>query len=237
MGELAGRRRRDAIRTAAHARIRSWQASFLTGPPRERPRLGHAAAAYRGGARLTAAVAVIVATAAAGGCTPGAQDGERVVFAVQRGVKVSGPIHRDEILSIGVPPLQNVSGQPVRIRSVQWVDQPAVAHILNIYAYNARQTHGWVNSLEGDLPVACPKQYRPRPPSSFAIPAHTSSDWYIVIAFTIGKLGRYYLNRVKITYTTGGHEGWQYQNLNQEFTVVNPPMPGPVPIPRTGICG
>ena len=60
-------------------------------------------------------------------------------------------------------------------------------------AYNARQTHGWVNSLEGDLPVTCPKRYRPRLPGSFTIPAHTSSDWYIVIAFTIGKPGRYYL--------------------------------------------
>ena len=39
------------------------------------------------------------------------------------------------------------------------------------------------------------------------------------------------MNWVKITYTTGGHKGWQYQNLNQEFTVVNPPMPGPVPFP------
>lgn len=237
MGELAGRRRRDGVGAVAHARFRGRQASSLACLPRGRPRPRPSTAAFRGGAPLTAAVAVIVVAAATGGCATGTPDGERVVFAVQRGVKVSGPIHRDEILSVGVPPLQNVSSQPVRIRSVQWVDQPAVTHVLNIYAYNARQTHGWVNSLEGDLPVSCPKQYRPRLPRLLTIPAHTSSDWYIVIAFTISKLGRYYLNRVKITYTADGHEGWQYQNLNQEFTVVNPPMPGPVPIPRSGICG
>jgi hypothetical protein len=45
------------------------------------------------------------------------------------------------------------------------------------------------------------------------------------------------MKRVKITYTTDGHQGWQYLNINQEFKVVNPPLPGPVPIPRTGICG
>ena len=186
---------------------------------------------------MLAFFASLAIMAGAAGCTTGAGNRERVVFAVQRGFTEGGPLHRNEVLSVGVPPLQNVSGQPVRIRSVQWVDQPIAAHILNIYAYNARQTHAWVNSLEGDLPVACPKQYRPRMPSSLTIPAHTASDWYVVIAFTISKLGRYYLNRVKITYTVGGHEGWQYQNLNHEITVVNPPLPGPVPIPRSGICG
>ena len=174
---------------------------------------------------------------AASGCSTGAANRQQVVFAVQRGVSEGGPTNRDEVNDVGVPPLHNISGQPVHVRSVQWVGQPAAVHILNVYAYNARQTRGWVNSMVGELPVACPEQYRPSQPSSLNIPAHTESDWYLVIAFTISKLGRYHLDRVKITYTTGGHEGWEYQNLNQEFTVVNPPMPGPVPIPRSGICG
>jgi hypothetical protein len=45
------------------------------------------------------------------------------------------------------------------------------------------------------------------------------------------------MNRIKLTYTTRGHRGWQYQNIDTSLTVVNPPMPGPVPIPRSGICG
>lgn len=120
---------------------------------------------------------------------------------------------------------------------MQWVHQPGVAHILNIYAYNVHKTGEYVNSLEGNLPVACPKQYRPRSVNSFTIPAHSNTGWYVVIAFTISKLGRYYMNKVKITYTADGKPGWQYQNVDQEFTVVNPPLPGPVPIPRSGICG
>jgi hypothetical protein len=45
------------------------------------------------------------------------------------------------------------------------------------------------------------------------------------------------LNRLKIAYVSRGHHGWQYQNLYTKITVVNPPPTGPVPIPRSGICG
>jgi len=59
----------------------------------------------------------------------------------------------------------------------------------------------------------------------------------VVISFSIAKPGFYHFNRVKIRYVTDGHRGWQYQNLETSYKVVNPPLPGPVPIPRSGICG
>jgi hypothetical protein len=45
------------------------------------------------------------------------------------------------------------------------------------------------------------------------------------------------MHRLKINYVTHGHHGWQYQYLYTTFKVVNPPLPGPVPIARSGICG
>jgi hypothetical protein len=187
--------------------------------------------------RLALATVPGLLIASSGCSSPG--DGQHVVFKQLTGFRVSGPIHRDEVISVGVPPLplHNLTGSPVRIVSVKWVGQPAAAHVLNIYAYNYRQVGHGLNSLEGNLPVACPRQYRPHPISSFTTPPHSDAAWFMVIAFTINKLGHYAMNRVKITYTADGHQGWQYLNINQKFTVVNPPLPGPVPIPRSGICG
>lgn len=193
--------------------------------------------ALRSPARRITPLLALAILAGAVGCVSQTHNGEQIVFAVQTGIRETGPINRDEINDVGLPPLQNVSGRPVRIRSVQWVDKPAAVHILSVVAYNIHQTGTYVNSMEGDLPVACPHQYRPRPLGSFVTAAHANTGWYVVIAFTISKLGRYYMNKVKITYTADGKPGWQYQNVDQEFTVVNPPLPGPIPIPRSGICG
>jgi hypothetical protein len=75
-------------------------------------------------------------------------------------------------------------------------------------------------------------------PSRAAVtPPHADSPLFVVLTFTISKVGIYHMNRVKIGYATDGHRGWQYQNIDTTFKVVNPPLPGPVPIPRSGICG
>jgi hypothetical protein len=68
-------------------------------------------------------------------------------------------------------------------------------------------------------------------------PPQADSAWFVLIAFTISKVGRYHLNRVKIGYTTNGHRGWQYQNLNITIRVHDPAWPGPVPpLPKSAIC-
>jgi len=143
----------------------------------------------------------------------------------------------DEVVDIGLPPLHNLTGHAVRLPSVQWVGQPASARIISIYgsAY-AALGHGFIGA-EGNLPIACPGEYQPVPVTSVVTPPHGDSRWFVVISFTIARPGFYHFNRVKIRYVTDGHRGWQYQNLETSYKVVNPPLPGPVPIPRSGICG
>ncbi len=188
--------------------------------------------------RFAVACSTVVVLAAAGaGCTAPAAGGPQAVFAVQTGVTESFPAHREETMDVGVPLLHNVTSHPVRIRYVRWVDKPAAAHIVNVYAYNYRQLGFGIDSGEGNLPVACPKEFRPRPVSFFVTPPHADSAWFVVIAFTFNKVGRYHLNRVKIGYTTNGHQDWQYQNLNITIRVHNPPWPGPIPpLPKSAIC-
>ncbi|HEX9516157.1 MAG TPA: hypothetical protein VF940_08300, partial [Streptosporangiaceae bacterium] len=163
--------------------------------------------------------------------------GERVVLAVQTGITDGYTQNTDEIVDIGLPPLHNLTGHAVRLLSVQWVGQPASARIIRIYgsAY-ADLGHGFIGA-EGNLPIACPGWYQPVPVPSVVTPPHRDSRWFVVISFTIAKPGFYHFNRVKIRYVTDGHRGWQYQNLYTSYKIVNPPLLGPVPIPRSGICG
>lgn len=189
--------------------------------------------------RLTIACTTAAVLAAAGaGCTntDPAAGGSQAVFPVQTGATESGPVHRDEVTDVGLPLLHNTTAHPVRIRSVQWVNQPAAAHILNIYAYNYRRIGHGIDATEGNLPVECPSEFRPSPISSFVTPPHADAAWFIVIAFTINKIGLYHLDRVKISYTTDGHQGWQYQYLNITINVHNPPWPGRLPLPKSAIC-
>ena len=183
---------------------------------------------------------VIVGTAAASaGCSSLAplRGGARVVLAVQTGITDGYTRNRNEIVDIGLPPLHNLTGYTVRLRWVRWVNQPASARIISVHAYTYAQVgHGFIGA-EGSLPIACPGQYKPVSVTSVVTPPHGDSRWFVVVTFTIAKVGFYHLNRVKIGYVTAGHRGWQYQNLDTSYKIVNPPLPGPVPIPRTGICG
>lgn len=190
--------------------------------------------------RLTRACATAAALAVAGaGCAAPAPAGgtPQPVFAMQPPGTESFPAHREEVMDVGVESLHNDTGHLVRLRYVRWVNKPAAAHILNIYAYNYQQLGHGIDATEGNLPVDCPKEFHPRPVGSFTVPPHADSAWFVLIAFTIGKAGIYHLDRVKIGYTTDGHQGWQYQNLNITIRVHNPPWPGPMPrLPKSAIC-
>ena len=110
----------------------------------------------------------------------------------------------NEIIDIGLPLLHNLTGHTIRLQSVQWVNQPAAARIISVYAYRyAAIGHGFIGA-EGDLPIACPDEYRPAPVTAAVI---------------------------------DGQHGWQCQNLDTSYHIVDQPPPGPVPIPRSGICG
>ena len=51
------------------------------------------------------------------------------------------------------------------------------------------------------------------------------------------KPGRYYLKRIRIDYTTDGHQGWQYQDIDTTVVISDPPDPGPKPLPSSAVCG
>jgi len=160
-----------------------------------------------------------------------------VVLAVQTGITDGYLRNTRELIDIGLPILHNLTDHAVRLLSVQWVNQPAAAKIINVRAYRYDDLgHGFLGD-EGNLPIACPNEYIPHPVSAVITPPHSDSDWFVVVTFTMKRPGIYHFDRVKIRYVSDGHHGWQYQNLDTRYTIVNPPLPGPLPIPRSDICG
>jgi hypothetical protein len=166
------------------------------------------------------------------------QGGSQVVLAVQTGVTDGYTTNRLEVNDEGLPLLHNLTGYLVRLVSVQWVNKPAAArpqrarrHLRGGQVRDCQRRRGPANRV--------PEPIRSKPDqcgNAVITPRHADSRWF-VIAFTISKAGTYRMNRLKINYVTRGHHGWQYQYLHTKITVVNPPVPGPVPIPRSAICG
>ncbi|HEX7995222.1 MAG TPA: hypothetical protein VF506_14965 [Streptosporangiaceae bacterium] len=186
---------------------------------------------------LTAALFVLLALAAACSGPDLRRDGPPAVLAVQTGITDGYERNTNEIIDIGLPLLHNLTGHTVRLQSVRWVNQPDAAHIISVYAYRyADVGHGFIGD-EGDLPTASPDQYRPSPVTAAVTAPHRDSVWLVVIAFTISKPGLYHFHRAKIRYVVDGQYGWQYQNLDTTYHIADPPLPGPVPFPRSGICG
>lgn len=103
--------------------------------------------------------------------SPPARGGEESVFPASENMTFVDPSSTDEILDVGIDPLQNVSGAAVRLTSVTIASPPAALEILNVRAYNAAQTRGFVLGQAGDLPTECPRQYKPHPVNAFITPA------------------------------------------------------------------
>lgn len=164
-------------------------------------------------------------------------DSETIVFEVAKGFTTTIPVQTREILDIGIYPLRNLTGDSVRLVSESFAHAPRQVHTLSVYAYNYRHTKDVPLANVGDMPKECPRQYVPHAIGSFVTPPHSDTPWFLVIAFTISRPGRYYLGRLRLDYKTDGHAGWQYQNINATIVVRNPPRPGPRPEPRSGVCG
>src|SRR6266851_4299501 len=113
---------------------------------------------FRGLARACAAICAVLAAAACSSpaLRPG---GERVVLAVQTGITDGYTTNRLEVNDEGLPLLHNLTGYPVRLMSVRWVNKPAAVHILNVNAYTYAAVGHGIISGEGNLPIACPNQY------------------------------------------------------------------------------
>jgi hypothetical protein len=189
--------------------------------------------------RLIVSTALCILVCAIAGCSghDPRRGGPPPVLAVQTDVTTGSPGRTDEVLDIGLPFLHNLTGHTVRLQSVRWVNQPAAAHIISVYAYRYADIGYGIYGAEGNLPIACPDKFKPAPVTAAVTPPHRDSPWFVVITFTIGKPGVYHFDRAKIRYVVDGQQGWQYQNLDTTYHIADPPLPGPVPIPRSGICG
>jgi hypothetical protein len=181
------------------------------------------------------AVAALLPALLAAACS--ATTGQRTVFPDSTGTSNRMPMSRDEITDVGFEPFYNVTGDPIRLRSVSFVSPPDALRVLNVRAYNYKHTRDVPVGAAGDLAKECPDLFKPKPTNSYITPPHGASSWFVVIAFTISKPGRYYLKKVRVDYTAGGHPGWQYIAIDTTMVITNPPDPGPRPEPPSAVCG
>jgi hypothetical protein len=162
--------------------------------------------------RIALWLALLCAAGPAAGCSGGG--GERTVFAVAsgfgQGMRAVRPV---DVVDLGLPDLLNLTGQSIRVRAVTLVSAPGAVHVRSITAY-VFPSSGGLGIGRGDLLRYCRKADRPYPVTAAVARPHAYANWLVVIAFTIARPGRYYLGRAKISYTIGGQDGWQYQNLN-----------------------
>jgi hypothetical protein len=166
--------------------------------------------------RTALAVAAALLVASCGGSSGLAA---HAVFAVATGFSNSGPATTIDVTDIGLPLLHNQSSLPVRLQRVSLTTSRRAVHVLYVVAYKYSQIRIGFGVTVGNLLEHCRKSDTPYPVGDVVTPAGSDSDWDIVIGVQISEPGVYHLDRAKITYTTGGHVGWQYQNLNLTIRV------------------
>jgi hypothetical protein len=144
---------------------------------------------------------------------------ERVVFRVATGFSNRATARTTDLVDIGMPDLYNQSAQTVTLRGVSLVAAPRSVHLLMVTGYLPTQGRNVLGFGLGNYVEHCRRQMRPYPLQSVVTPPHSDSKWYLVLSLTFAKPGRYYLGRVKIYYTAGEQDGWQYQNLYQTMNI------------------
>jgi hypothetical protein len=153
------------------------------------------------------------------GCSPAAGTGEATVFSVVTGFSQGGPSTTIDIVDIGLPSTHNVTDHSVRVERISLVSAPPSVHLRSATAYPPGPG---VGIMDGNLLKYCRQTLKPYPLNAAVTPPHADTQWNVVLAITFAKPGRYNLRRVKIYYTTDGHPGWQYQNLNTWLTISAP---------------
>jgi hypothetical protein len=163
--------------------------------------------------RITVAI-LVIATVLLGSCS--SSGGEHVVFKVATGFSQGGSDTTANVVDIGLPfGLYNLSDHTVRLSGIRLVGTTAAVHLRSVTAYRGNG----VGIVDGDLLKLCRRSYRPYPVTDAVTQPHSNSRWFIVIAVTFTRPGRYLLHRVRIDYTANGQDGWQYQNLNTALTI------------------
>lgn len=169
--------------------------------------------------RLPAALAFLPTAFLAAGCSPGAGSNgqQQVVFAVASGFRQGGPSFTHDIIDLGLPALENVSGHSVQLTGISLAGMGPGVRIRNVTAF--RRAGPAVGIEHGDM-HACKGA---RPITAVVTRPHAHSAWQVVIAIVFTKPGLYAINHVKVSYLTDGHSGWQYQNLFTTTLVTAPP--------------
>jgi hypothetical protein len=177
---------------------------------------------------------LIAAAVLAVGCSapsPAPDGPEHVVFALNSGYTQGSNERNIDEIDLGVTELHNTSGHTVRIRWLRVAGAPRSLRMDSVVAYKY-QGRGGLAITDGNLLKGpCRRSMRPYPVTDAAVPPHQASGWFFILGFTITRPGRYYINRIKIGYTTQGHKAWQYQYLFTTFhiTATRPdakPVPG-----------
>jgi len=145
--------------------------------------------------------------------------GEHVVFKVISGFSNRATARTTDLVDIALPDLHNQTGQTVTLRRVSLVSAPRSVHLRMVTGYLPIHGGEVLASGLGNYVKHCRRQMTPYRLTSVVTPPHSDSRWYLVLSLTFAKPGRYYLRRVRIDYTAGGQEGWQYQNLNQTMII------------------
>jgi hypothetical protein len=123
------------------------------------------------------------------------------------------------VIDVGLPLLHNTTDHAVRLRWVRLAEHVKGVHVLDVTAYQYSQVGQGVGAATGDLRKRCRKEMIPYPVTTVVTGGHKDSNWFIVIALTFSKPGRYHLGRAKIGYQINGATGWQYQYLSTTLTV------------------
>ncbi len=146
-----------------------------------------------------------------------------------------GPAHTDELVDVVVE-FTNMTDKAVHLSSLSLSGRQPEIRYISARVYDMRHLGYFPAVGLGDLPKECPHLYIPAPVKSLAVAPHQYSRWFGVVTIRILKPGRYTIREIKVTYSTGGKQGWQYQSTNLTLTVRNPPLPGPRPVSSRVAC-
>ncbi len=137
------------------------------------------------------------------------------MFTVANWFSQGGLATTADIVDVGVPATQNLTGYSIRLVRISLVAVPPAVRLLSVIAYPPGPG---VGVMVGNLLKDCP-QDKPYPLTDDVTAPHAVGQWKVVLAIRFARPGTYALERVKIFYTADGHSGWQYQDLSTTMTI------------------
>ena len=139
-------------------------------------------------------------------------------FRERVGFSASWQVTTGDYINLGVPSLDSVTDQPVRMLSVH-LAVPSDRIKVSYAAYTFRKAKAGVLGELGNLPMVCPGRYKPSPVTSFVAPGKGTAPWFIVMTLRVPKPGTYQLGPVSLTYSLDGHRQTEIEPMNTKLMV------------------